>query len=566
MPLKGSTKLRKKRPPKKSSNDLTVMDGLERRITSFPILEKLSDDMEDMKKETYKVSNFLNAYVVGGRDVLRTWEKNRSPTVIMLPDEKGWKSKDTRIIADEISFTNQAIVVVPSIELSKDDSVGSIALDDGKKNTNRVNSKKALSDELLNKVVAAVRYAHVQFDSRVITFSGVGVGGGLALEAAAELSTLNACNNMYMNRPLDGVEIPKRTMEISVPEMDDPISVENFNLDSSQNSADSKSDENEESFNIFEEENEEGIYPKQVGAGVIIGTHGLDAPLESDILTDGDIRVEDVEHLLSSPTTSLSSKVTPTGDIERIAFSAPNEDEDVEEQSKDGGSGVIDTGKGSLLNPEPVDAEPYLRTAMESFGFKSKYLNIKEKARLSGLVKACAVFSPCNYNLPLVGKNVRIPTFMAFGENGRSEGSRLVDARAIQELMSARKIKHSIRVYGSRKEDFVQKAVVAVPDNSIDSMDNDDDQKCSQEALAIASIWLELFSRDMLDDPTDGVFNHHDSSNERDSKDVAEEIDASLAFSMISPNDLMSARGTAVAKHVHDDPDFLDKSPLETSE
>ena len=64
-----------------------------------------------------------------------------------------------------MSFTNQVIVIVPSIELDKDESIGLITLGDGGKNMSRGNKKKALTNELLDKVIAAVRYAHVQFES-----------------------------------------------------------------------------------------------------------------------------------------------------------------------------------------------------------------------------------------------------------------------------------------------------------------------------------------------------------------------------------------------------------------
>ena len=35
--------------------------------------------------------------------------------MVLLPDEKGWRSKDVRVFADEISFFNQAIVLVPDL-------------------------------------------------------------------------------------------------------------------------------------------------------------------------------------------------------------------------------------------------------------------------------------------------------------------------------------------------------------------------------------------------------------------------------------------------------------------
>ena len=554
-PMKGSSRLRKKRTPKKSSKDLTVMDGLERRIMSFPILGKLSEDIADMKKDTRNNANFLNAYVVGGRDVLRTWEKRHSPTVIMLPDEKGWKSKNVRIIADEISFANQILVIVPSIEVHKDESVGFVSLSDGEKNVSTMNKKRALGNELLDRVIATVKYAHTQFDSRVITLSGVGIGGGLALEVATELSTLNACYNMYMNTPLDGIEFPMRKMEIPVPMMSEPLLDEN---DLEEDSLDIDSNEAFIGLHEDESEGEEEAYdqekavPRQVGAGVIVGTTGLDGPLKSNLLDNDDLSVEEIEHLLSSSSSQSTMEVNgveePTGNIQ-------NKVEEAELQQPHEDNYLIDTGRGSLINPEPLDAESYLQNAMASFGFKSDYQNKEEKAYLSSMIKACAVFSPCNYNLPFVGTHVRIPTFIVFGEDGISEGSRLVDARAIQELMSARKINYSIRVYKGRKEEFVQDAVAAATDDIV----SDADLKCSQEAIAIASIWLELFSRDVYKDPTDGIVHHSIIGD--DLKKVEGKMDASLAFSIVSPDDLTEARGSALAKHIHDNPDFFDEKP-----
>ena len=40
--------------------------------------------------------------------MLRTWERNFSPVVILLPDDVGWRDKNVRILADEIAFYNQA--------------------------------------------------------------------------------------------------------------------------------------------------------------------------------------------------------------------------------------------------------------------------------------------------------------------------------------------------------------------------------------------------------------------------------------------------------------------------
>ena len=73
-----------------------------RRIVNFPVIpEVISEDTAPTET--------LNAYIVGGRDVLRTWEQARSPVAVLLPDEDGWSARATRILADEISFINQVI-------------------------------------------------------------------------------------------------------------------------------------------------------------------------------------------------------------------------------------------------------------------------------------------------------------------------------------------------------------------------------------------------------------------------------------------------------------------------
>ena len=135
--------------------------------------------------------------------------------------------------------------------------------------------------------------------------------------------------------------------------------------------------------------------------------------------------------------------------------------------------------------------------------------------------------------------------------------------------MAARKINHSIRIYNGRKEDFVQDAVVGVMGDIVDDTYDIDDQKCSQEALAIASIWLELFSRDMLEDPTDGIFSSSDNGNKNDDcnkdKDTEDNLEASSDFAMVSPEDLRSSRASAVAKHVHNDPAFFDENPQQAA-
>ena len=149
-----------------------------------------------------------------------------------------------------------------------------------------------------------------------------------------------------------------------------------------------------------------------------------------------------------------------------------------------------------------------------------------------------------------MGKNLRLPTFFAFGENGLSEGCRILDAKALHEaLMNQRQLKKrkhiefSFRVYQGCSQRFVNDPT------------SEDDLRCSQEALAIAAIWLELFSRDLLDDPTDGVGSAFDDKDEA----------AAVEFAVVSPHDLPRPRSSVVARHIHDDPTFFNSGKSDVS-
>ena len=57
----------------------------------------------------------MQAYVVGGRDVLNKRQKQQQHVIVFLPNRLGYKHKSNRIAADELAFLNQAVVVVPDI-------------------------------------------------------------------------------------------------------------------------------------------------------------------------------------------------------------------------------------------------------------------------------------------------------------------------------------------------------------------------------------------------------------------------------------------------------------------
>lgn len=137
----------------------------------------------------------------------------------------------------------------------------------------------------------------------------------------------------------------------------------------------------------------------------------------------------------------------------------------------------------------------------------------------------------------MVGKNLRIPTFLAFGEKGREGGGRLVDVKALREILSIQqkknRIDYSMRVYEGCGDVFITNTNVSEVDN-----------KCCQEALSIASVWLEVFSRDLNTDPTDGCF--------------VDPHEPSIDFSLVSAQQLREvSRSSSLSNHVHDDPNFF---------
>lgn len=161
----------------------------------------------------------IKAYVVGGKDVLKTWVKN-SAAIVLLPDEEGWKSKKIRVLADEISFYNQAIVVVPDVyrglsfnrtfyeegkffngttegdqtEITAQSSASLLQSSVDKSSTVKDSldswQSSQSSRRILDDVVATMKHIYDSFDVKSISLAGVGYGGGRALEIACDLSDI----------------------------------------------------------------------------------------------------------------------------------------------------------------------------------------------------------------------------------------------------------------------------------------------------------------------------------------------------------------------------------------
>ena len=94
-----------------------------------------------------------------------------------MPDENGWKDKNIRILADEISFLNQAIVILPSIDiLNANMSSKSPTLDKdiNYSNQNLNRNKNLLNDEFLHIFFSLLLYAYTEYESMSVSISGIG--------------------------------------------------------------------------------------------------------------------------------------------------------------------------------------------------------------------------------------------------------------------------------------------------------------------------------------------------------------------------------------------------------
>lgn len=151
------------------------MDGMVRKEINYPTCRVRRDEAL-AKLQDRDVT--IRAYVVGGRDVLGLWEKTLA-VVVLLPNELGWRSSQIRILADEIAFHHQSIVIVPDIYRGyKEDDV--------------LNQIARKSSRIFDDIVASLYFAKKEYNFKSISLAGVGVGGSLALEASCDLGDIAA--------------------------------------------------------------------------------------------------------------------------------------------------------------------------------------------------------------------------------------------------------------------------------------------------------------------------------------------------------------------------------------
>jgi len=212
--------------------DQLVMDGLSRRETEFVPLSISTPPSSDWGAAGTggAEGRTIRAYVVAGKDVLKTWERS-APAVVLLPNEANWRSRAVRVLADEIAFSSQAVVVVPDIYMGlccqppsqtwglqqsvastaaaseklrmlRGDTVGAGAGVEaiGGKDRDSIFGRILASREewleaqrgstVFDDVVSAMHFMRNEFGAQTVSLAGTGFGAGRALEAAVDLSDL----------------------------------------------------------------------------------------------------------------------------------------------------------------------------------------------------------------------------------------------------------------------------------------------------------------------------------------------------------------------------------------
>lgn len=227
--------------------DQVMMDGLTRQEIVFKPIQISRDATQALREDgkggeisgdsaatggEAQLSPYIRGYLVGGRDVLRTWERN--PTVVvLLPDvltteplpssadssvgreerEReggGWRSRGVRVLADEIAFNMQCIVIVPDLarglegveveqasaadsgteeDEDEDGCVGSGSLE----GTKNCATRKRLFDD----IASTIAFAKTEYDSESVCLAGLRSGAGLALEASCDLYNMACLSQIY---------------------------------------------------------------------------------------------------------------------------------------------------------------------------------------------------------------------------------------------------------------------------------------------------------------------------------------------------------------------------------
>lgn len=172
------------------------------------------------KKTGMITASEIQAYYTAGSAVSVRWSKESNGVTILIPNELGWKSRYMRILADELAFRTQNIVIVPDIHFSAEVTLSEHLSSIGVNGSDRVSdeereallngymhcayrSSHTASVDAINAVISVMRYAAESFKAEGNIFlAGVGRGAGKAIEVT---SIINKMVQSMQNTSLSSV-------------------------------------------------------------------------------------------------------------------------------------------------------------------------------------------------------------------------------------------------------------------------------------------------------------------------------------------------------------------------
>ena len=563
----------RRRPGQATNKPQVVMDGLTRRELEFPPVRVRRPLTPASAQEDEQAT--IRAYVVGGRDVLRTWER-QSTVVVLLPDEAGWRDKAVRVFADELSFFNQAIVVVPDLHRGQPWAGG--GAEEGADRGGGEEYARWLAgqrfDRVFDDVVAALRFSKRHFDCRALALAGLGCGGGWALQAACALSDIQSAAAVEAEAEEGTDDMPGAAGPTGRQRAEqEAISVNPFAAPQRSlrlGSGDITSEAEAAQREVEATERMLDLLAKKMGrdaaaaGGEVTGDGDgaetapeidLDLSLGADDVRDGG----DINDLLKLASDDNALDKEGLEDEEDEATADDPRTEEVEDVHVD-----LERRRQALdadLAARAADIAQRRAADSRRRALVAEYaeLSLRDLARLEpravlalcpslagpvhrdghgdGAAAALAAGAAAQA-WDEVGRALRVPACVVFGEADASPGAGPRDAARLDEQLRARLAEvadYSIRVYEGRGRAFAHR-----PQNELDA-------RCAQETVAIGAIWLDVFCRDAAD-RTDGA-------------GLTRLTDDSYAF-VAEAQMRQPARPSSVAAFLHDDPDFFKNDRL----
>lgn len=172
-----------------------LLDGLDRRETKIPLTRvfrspKLAHDQDRSSTSSSNTTSIrkINAYLVASNDIIKQSKNGGIKINIFLTNERGWKSKAMRIIADEIALKSDSLVIVPDLFRERHDTI--INDDELKKSFSTAEKRRIFDD-----IIATFQFSVNELQPRAISLFGLGIGAGFALEYACDAHSIS-CEGM----------------------------------------------------------------------------------------------------------------------------------------------------------------------------------------------------------------------------------------------------------------------------------------------------------------------------------------------------------------------------------